>query len=93
MGSPFCPRRNHSDADYNSGRVGVVVVVVVVHTFKNGLTLERLDRFASYLEGSCIRVNRFATYAYVMIRLTQLAKPAYQPKSEKCAYLWRLSTK
>ena len=47
----------HSDADYNSRRVGVVVVVVivvvvvvvvvVVHTFKNGLTFERLDRFAS----------------------------------------------
>ena len=42
----------HSEADYNSRRVGVVVVVVVVvvHTFKNGLTFERLDRFASYLE-------------------------------------------
>ena len=43
----------HSDADYNSRWVGVVVVVVVVvvvHTFKNGLTFERLDRFASYLE-------------------------------------------
>ena len=46
----------HSDADYNSRRVGVVVVVV--HTFKNGLTFERLDRFASYLEGSCIRVTQ-----------------------------------
>ena len=40
----------HSDADYNSRRVGVVVVVVVVivvvvvvHTFKNGLTFEHLD--------------------------------------------------
>ena len=56
----------HSDADYNSRRVGVVVVVVVVvvvHTFKNGLTFERLDRFASYLEGSCIRVSRFTSYA------------------------------
>ena len=31
--------------DYNSRRVGVVVVVVVVvdHNFKNGLTFERLD--------------------------------------------------
>ena len=75
----------HSDADYNSRRVGVVVVVVVVHTFKNGLTFERLDRFASYLEGSCTRVSRFAAYAYVMIRPTQPAQPAYQPKSEKCA--------
>ena len=74
----------HSGADYNSRRVGVVVVVVV-HTFKNGLTFERLDRFASYLEGSCIRVNRFAAYAYVMIRPTQPAQPAYQPKSEKRA--------
>ena len=46
----------HSDADYNSRQVCVVVVVVVVvvvdHNFKNGLTFERLDRFASYLEGS-----------------------------------------
>ena len=77
----------HSDADYNSRRVGVVVVVVVVvvHTFKNGLTFERLDRFASYLEGSCTRVSRFAAYAYVMIRPTQPAQPAYQPKSEKLA--------
>ena len=42
-------------------RVGVVVVVVlVVHTFKNGLTFERLDQFVSYLEGSCTRVSRFA---------------------------------
>ena len=54
----------YSDADYNSRRVGVVVVVVVVvvvHTFKNGLTFERLDRFASYLEGSCTRVSRFTS--------------------------------
>ena len=60
----------HSDADYNSRRVGVVVVVVVVvvHTFKNGLTFEHLDRFASYLEGSCTRVSRFTSYAYVMIQ-------------------------
>ena len=80
---------NHSDADYNSRRVGVFVVVVNVvvvgHTFKNGLTFEHLDRFASYLEGSCIRVSRFAAYAYVMIRPTQPAQPAYQPKSEKRA--------
>ena len=79
----------HSDADYYSRRVGVavivVVVIVIVHTFKNGLTFERLDRFASYLEGSCTRVSRFAAYAYVMIRPTQPAQPAYQPKSEKCA--------
>ena len=75
----------HSDTDYNSRWVGVVVVVVVVvvHIFKNGLTFERLDRFASYLERSCIRVSRFAAYAYVMIRATQSAQPAYQPKSEK----------
>ena len=76
----------HSDADYNSRRAGVVIVVVVVyHTFKNELTFERLDGFASYLVGSCIRVSRFAAYAYVMIRPTQLAQPAYQPKSEKRA--------
>ena len=69
----------HSDADYNSRRVGVVVVVVVVvvYNFKNGLTFERLDRFASYLEGSCTRVSRFASYAYVMIGPYQLAQPAY----------------
>ena len=46
----------HSDADYNSMRMGVVVVVVivvvVVHSFRNGLTFERHDRFASDLEGS-----------------------------------------
>ena len=75
----------HSDADYNSRRVGVVVVVVVVvvHTFKNGLTFERLDRFASYLEGSCTRVSCFTSYAYVLIRPTKPAQPAYQLKSEK----------
>ena len=58
----------HSDADYNSRRVGVVVVVVVVvvHTFKIGLTFERLDRFASYLEGSFTRVSRFTSYSNVM---------------------------
>ena len=72
----------HSDVDYNSRRVGVVVVVVIVHTFKNGLTFEGLDQFASYLDGSCTRVSRFAAYAYVMIRPTQLAQPAYQPRSE-----------
>ena len=71
----------HSDADYNQRRVGVVVV----HTFKNGLTFERLDRFVSYLEGSCIRVSRFAANAYVMIRPTQPAQPAYQPKRGKHA--------
>ena len=78
----------HSDADYNSRRVGVVVVVVVVvvvHTFKNGLTFERLDRFASYLEGSYTRVSRFASYACVMIQPPQPAQPAYQSKSEKRA--------
>ena len=73
----------HSDADYNLRRVGVVVVVV--HNFKNGLTFERLDRFASYLEGSYTRVSRFASYACVMIRPPQPAQLAYQPKSEKRA--------
>ena len=63
----------HSDADYDSRQVGVVVVVVVVHTFKNGLTFECLDQLALYLEGSCIMVSRFTSYAYVMIRLTQPA--------------------
>ena len=76
----------HSDADYNLRRVGVVVVVVVVvHTFKNGITFERLDQFASYLEESYTRVSRFTSYVYVMIRPPQPAQPAYQPKSEKCA--------
>ena len=51
--------------------------------FKNWLTFERLDRIASYLEGSCTRVSLFTSYAYVMIRPTQLAQTAYQPKSEK----------
>ena len=38
----------HSNADYNSRQVGVfVVIVVVVHTFKNGLAFERLYQFAS----------------------------------------------
>ena len=76
----------HSDADYNSRWVGVVVVVVVVdYNFKNGLTFERLDRFASYLGGSCTGVRRFRAYACVMIRPPQPAQPAYHPKSEKRA--------
>ena len=67
----------HFDADYNSRRVGVVVVVVVVdHNYKNGLTFERLDRFTSYLERSCTRVSRFASHAYVMTGPPQLAQPA-----------------
>ena len=53
--------------------------------FKNWLTFEHLDQFASYLEGSWTRVSRFAAYAYVMIRPTQPAQPAYQLKSEKRA--------
>ena len=79
----------HSDADYNSRRVGVVVVVVVVvvvyHNFKNGPTFECLDRFASYLGGSCTGVRRFRAYACVLIRPPQPAQPAYHPKSEKRA--------
>ena len=75
----------HSDADYNSRRVDVVVVVVVVHTFKNGLTFERLDQSASYLGGSCTRVSRFTSYAYVMIGPPKAAQSAYQPKREKYA--------
>ena len=64
--------------------MGVVVnVVVVVHTFENELTFERLDRFASYLEESCNMVGRYAAYAYVLIGPPQPAQPAYQPKSEK----------
>ena len=70
----------HSHADYNSRRVGVVAVP----TFKNNN-----DRFALYLEVSCTRVSRFAAYAYVKIRPSQMAQPAYQPKSEK---LWHFST-
>ena len=65
--------------------VVVVIDVVVVHTFKNRLTLEHLDQFASYLEGSCTRVGRSTAYAYVRIGSSQPAQPAYQPKSEKCA--------
>ena len=83
----------HSDADYNSRRVAVVVVgivvVVVVQTSKNGLTFERLDQFASYLEGSCTRVGRSTAYAYDGIGSSQPAYPAYQPKSEKCAFFNR----
>ena len=80
----FAATEYHSDADYNSRRVGVVVVVVivvvvVVHTFKNGLTFERLDRFASYLEESCIRVSRSTAFAYVEIGSPELAQPACQP--------------
>ena len=75
----------HSDADYNSRWVGVVVVIVVDYNFKNGLTFERLDRFASYLGGSCTGVSCFTFYAYVMIQPPQKAQPAYQPKSEKHA--------
>ena len=41
----------HSDADYNSRRVGVVVavVVVVVRDFKKWITFLCFDRFGSYL--------------------------------------------
>ena len=80
--------------DYILRRVGVIVVAVVavVHAFKNRLTLERLDRFASYLEGSCTSVSHFAAYAYVKIGPPQLAQPAYQPKSEKRAQVWHFST-
>ena len=35
----------HSDADYNSRRVGVVVVVVVVTDFKKWITFLCFDRF------------------------------------------------
>ena len=45
----------HSDADYNSRRVGVVVVdvvvVVVVTDFKKWITFLCFDRFGSYLVG------------------------------------------
>ena len=34
----------HSDADYNSRRVGVVIVI---HTFEIGLIFESLNQFAS----------------------------------------------
>ena len=49
----------HSDADYNSRRVGVVVVVVVVVVvtdFKKWITFLCFDRFGSYLVGSCTRL-------------------------------------
>ena len=44
----------HSDADYNSSRVGVVVVVivVVVTDFKKWITFLCFDQFGSYLVGS-----------------------------------------
>ena len=66
----------HSDVDYNSRRMGVVVVVIVfvVHTFKNGLIFERPDRFASYLEEGCTWVSRSAAYANVKIGPSQPAQ-------------------
>jgi len=75
----------HSDADYNSRRVGVVVVVVVVTDFKKRITFLCFDRFGSYLVGSCTRVRRFTSYPIFVIRPTQPAQPAYRPKSEKRA--------
>ena len=77
----------HSDADYNSRRVGVVVVVVVVVVtdFKKWITFLCFDRFGSYLVGSCTRVRRFTSYPIFVIRPTQPAQPAYRPKSEKRA--------
>ena len=75
----------HSDADYNSRRVGVVVVVVVVRDFKKWITFLCFDRFGSYLVGSCTRVRRFTSYPIFVIRPTQPAQPAYRPKSEKRA--------
>ena len=76
----------HSDADYNSRRVGVVVVVVVVVTdFKKWITFLCFDRFGSYLVGSCTRVRRFTSDTIFVIQPPQPAQPAYQPKSEKRA--------
>ena len=86
----------HSDADYNSRRVGVVVVVVVViivvvvlvvvvTDFKKWITFLCFDRFGSYLVGSWTRVRRFTSYPIFMIRPTQPAQPAYRPKSENGA--------
>ena len=75
----------HSDADYNSRRVGVVVVVVVITDFKKWITFLCFDRFGLYLVGSCTRVRRFTSYPIFVIRLIQPAQPAYRPKSEKRA--------
>ena len=73
----------HSDADYNSRRVGVVVVVVAIF-FKKWIIL-CFDQFASYLVGSCTRVRRFTSYPIFVIRPLQPAQPAYRPISEKHA--------
>ena len=80
----------HYDVDYNSRRVGVVVVVVfvvIVNTFKKWITVLCLCQFGSYLVGGCTRVRRFTftSYPIFVIRLPQTAQPAYQPKSEKRA--------
>ena len=72
----------HSNADYDLRRV---VVFVVVNTLKRWITFLCFDRFGSYLVGSCTRVRRFTSYPIFVIRPTQPAQPAYQPKSEKRA--------
>ena len=73
----FFVRGHHAKADYNSWQVGVVDIVVVVHTLKNRLTLERLNQYALYLKGSCTRVSRSAAYAYEIVS-PEPAQPAYQ---------------
>ena len=82
----------HSNADYNSRRVSVIVVVVVVvivivviMDFKKWITFLCFDQFGSYLVGSCTRVRRFTSYPIFVIRPTQPAQPAYRPESEKRA--------
>ena len=40
-------------------------VVVIFHNFKNGLTLERLDPFASHLKGSCTKERCFVSLAFL----------------------------
>ena len=69
----------HSDADYNSRQVGVVVVVVVVTDFEKWITFLCFNQFGSYLVGSCTRVRRFTSYPIFVIRPTQPAQPAYWP--------------
>ena len=76
----FFVRGHHAKAEYNSWQVGVVDIVVVVHTLKNRLTLERLNQYALYLEGSCTRVSRSAAYAYE-IGSPKPAQPAYQEEN------------
>ena len=78
----------HSEADYNSRRVGVVVViviVVVVTDFKKWKTFLCFDCLGSYLVGSFTRIRHLTSYPIFVIGPTQPAQPAYWSKNEKHA--------